>query len=187
MCLNPRPFLLRPIHRPNVKRGILIEPFYPFARETDPFFRWDGRFQEELRCRVIHARTMELEIGRNPFECPSAIKHHGAEPGRMGARTHDRHVAFVPFSLEERPGLGTTASDCQFDSSLPSTAHLRQRCQRAKWLRNCESRRQWISLAQQLSARRTAREACRRGKRAERRFLAPPWPGDPILRLAYSI
>src|SRR5271165_2485937 len=92
MCLNPRPFLLRPIHRPNVKRGILIEPFYPFARETDPFFRWDGRFQEELRCRVIHARTMELEIGRNPFECPSAIKHHGAEPGRMvvdGARAFE--------------------------------------------------------------------------------------------------
>ena len=75
MCLNPRPFFLRPIHGPDVKRDILIEFLYPLTRETNPGFCRDGWLQEELHCRVIDARAMELKVGRDAFERPRTIEH----------------------------------------------------------------------------------------------------------------
>src|SRR5437879_12858380 len=82
MRLHPRPFFLRPIHRPDVKRDILIELLNSLAREANPGFCRDGWFQEELRCRVIDTRAMELKIGRNAFERPRAIEHDCAKPSR---------------------------------------------------------------------------------------------------------
>ena len=66
----------------------------------------DRRLQQKTRGRAIHARAMQVEIGSDPFEGARAVEHHRAEPGRVGARAHDRHVALVPVPLEERPGLG---------------------------------------------------------------------------------
>src|SRR5438876_7569749 len=66
MCLNPRPFFLRPIHGPDVKRDILIEFLYPLTRETNPGFCRDGWLQEELHCRVIDARAWSSRSGVTP-------------------------------------------------------------------------------------------------------------------------
>src|SRR6266576_2534716 len=43
MCLNPRSFLFRPIHGPDIESDIFAEPRYPLPREIDPGFcrdRW---------------------------------------------------------------------------------------------------------------------------------------------------
>src|SRR5438094_10571368 len=101
MCLHPRPFFLRPIHGPDVKRDIVIELLDPLTRETNPGFCRDRWLQEELRCRVIDTRAMELKIGRNRLERPRALEHDGAKPGSMDARTHDRQIALVPLSLQQ--------------------------------------------------------------------------------------
>ena len=111
MCLNPRPFFLRPIHGSDVKRDILIELLYPLTRETNPGFCRDSWLQEELHCRVIDTRAVELKVGRNPFERTRAIKHDGAEPSGMGAWTHDWHIAFMPLPLKKCPGLRPAVSN----------------------------------------------------------------------------
>src|SRR5215475_543940 len=48
---------------------------------------------------------MEIEVWAHALEDARAIEHRGSEPGRVGTRSHDGDVAFVPIALEERPGL----------------------------------------------------------------------------------
>src|SRR5437660_8249118 len=126
MRLNPRSFPLRPIHGPDIKSRILIEPRYSFPGKPDPGFDRDRRLQEEFCCRVIDTRAMEFKIGRNSFESPSTVEHHRAKPGSVGARAHDRHIAFMPISIEKRPGLRPALPNCH---SIPPCLQV----QRIPW------------------------------------------------------
>src|SRR6266436_8635827 len=111
MRLNPRPFLLRPIHRSDVKCGVLLESGYTFPSEFDPRFRRNRWFQEQLACRVIDPCAMELQIWCNAFERPGTVKNYGAKPSGVRARTHDGSVSLMPISLKTCPGFGPRAFD----------------------------------------------------------------------------
>src|SRR5438046_916451 len=52
---------------------------------------------------LIGAGDVTVEVGRNSLERASAVEHDRTEPGGMRARAHDRHVAVMPFALEEGP------------------------------------------------------------------------------------
>ena len=51
--------------------------------------------------RVVDARAVQVEVGRDALERARAVEHRGAEPGRMRAHAHDRQVALVPIALEK--------------------------------------------------------------------------------------
>ena len=74
--MNPRALSLRPIHGPDVERGVFVESCESFAREFDPQCCGNDGFQEEFRCGFINARAMEFKIGRDPFKIPRAIEDH---------------------------------------------------------------------------------------------------------------
>src|SRR5208283_2401688 len=121
VSLHPGPFVLRPIHRPNVKRGVLIEFLHTLAGQAEPLFGRNDWFQVKLRRRGVHARAVEAEVGRNSFKSTGAVEYHGAQPCGVGARTHDRDITFPPITLEIGPGPGPAAPDAQ--STPPATGY----------------------------------------------------------------
>ena len=98
--------MLRPIHRADVEFGIRRKARDAFAREPDPGLGVDHRLQPEIGGGPVDPRAVPVEIGRDALEGARAVEDRRAEPGRMGARPHDRRIAVVPLALEEGPGLG---------------------------------------------------------------------------------
>ena len=96
---------LGPVHRPDVERRVRVETC-DARRARAPIQRSarHERLQHEVRRRDVDARAMQVEVGRDALEGAGAVEHRRAQPGRMGARPHDRHVALVPAVLEEGPG-----------------------------------------------------------------------------------
>ena len=99
----PRAFILRPIHRADVERGVFVETPDAFLRKPDPFLGRDRRIQKQFFRRVVDPRAVKVKIRSNAFECSGTIKHDRTKPRGMGARAHDADVALVPIPLEERP------------------------------------------------------------------------------------
>src|ERR1700722_14821921 len=96
---------LGPVHRTDVQLRLGIEAGDSLASEAQPCCGIDYRLQLEIDRGLIDPRTMAVEIGRDPLERARAVKHRGRQPRRMGARTHDRHIALVPVPSKEGPGL----------------------------------------------------------------------------------
>jgi hypothetical protein len=72
--------------------------------EFHPLLLRHHRPQHEIRGRDVDAGAMQIEIRRHAFEGAGAVEDRRAEPGGMGARPHDRHIAGVPIVVEKRPG-----------------------------------------------------------------------------------
>src|SRR6185437_3836751 len=97
----------------------------PLTREAEPGFTIDNRLQLEIDRGLVDPGAMPIEVGCNAFERARAVEYGRAEPGRMGASTHDRHIAFMPGAFEKCPGLGKTDGGCCLGH--PSSRLLRVR------------------------------------------------------------
>src|SRR3984957_12605686 len=113
MCLNPRSFFFCPVHGANVKCGIPVEFLDAFPRQLDPGFGRDGRLEEKVLRRVVHAGAVPLAGTRDAFKKSSAIEDNRTKPRSMGARPHDPNVALMPIPLKISPRLGPPAPHCQ--------------------------------------------------------------------------
>ena len=94
-----------PIHRTNIERGILGEALDAVLREAEPGVGRDHGLEMHGFRRGIHARAMQVEIGRHALEGAGAVEHRRAQPGGVVAHAHDRHIALVPIAFVEGPGL----------------------------------------------------------------------------------
>ena len=97
-----------PIHRPDVEFGIGVEAGDALAGQSQPGLGIDDRLQLEIDGGLIDPGAVPVEIGRHAFEGARAVEHGRAEPGRMRARAHDRHIAVMPVAFKEGPGLRET-------------------------------------------------------------------------------
>ena len=105
MSLNPRSFFIRPIHRSNIERCVLIELGYSFPRQPYPFLRGDRRLEEQFLCGIIDPGAVKIKIGRDPFKRTGSVEYHRTKPGGVGAGTHDPNIPLLPTALEECPRL----------------------------------------------------------------------------------
>src|SRR3954454_24891402 len=62
-------------------------------------------FNPKLIADRLTLAQMPIEIGRHALEGAGAVEHGRAKPGSVRAWSHDRHIAVMPFALEEGPGL----------------------------------------------------------------------------------
>ena len=67
--------------------------------------RIDHGLEPEIDRRLVHPRAVAVEIWRHAFEGARAVEDGRTEPDAMGPGPHDRHIALVPLTLEEGPGL----------------------------------------------------------------------------------
>ena len=103
--------LRRRLARPNTSAGYKVRRRVRSAAvasrtSAEPGFDRNHRLEAHGLGRLVDARAMRLEIGRNALESARAVEHRGPEPCRMRARAHDRHIAVMPAVLEERQRLG---------------------------------------------------------------------------------
>ena len=96
--------VLRPVHRPDIECCVLVEAGHAVSRECQPFIGADESLETEAAGRFVDARHVKIEIRGDTLEAPGAIENGRAEPCPMGARAHDRNIAFMPAVLVKGPG-----------------------------------------------------------------------------------
>ena len=96
-----------PEHGPQIKRRALRKLGDALADQLLDLAGILENLETEGLRRAHDALAMEIEIGCDAFEGARAVEDAGAEPWRMGHRTHDHRIAFVPGPFEEGDGPGT--------------------------------------------------------------------------------
>ena len=114
-----RPGALGPVHRPDVERRVRRRTA-SCRRATSSSHCSAGHrgLEKHGLGRGVDARAVQVEVGRDALERARAVEHRGAEPDRVGAHAPERHVALVPFALEEGPGLATRPRPSTFSVAM---------------------------------------------------------------------
>src|SRR5690606_16729862 len=104
--------------------GLAVEFLQAFPGKADDLFRRYRRLQTECHGGIIDARRMSVEVGGDTLEPASAVEDAGAEPHHMAARSHERHIALMPITIDIGPGL-RLGGGIHFHSSIHSGSSAR--------------------------------------------------------------
>jgi hypothetical protein len=105
--------MLGPIHRADIEFGVGIKAGNSLARQFEPGCGIDDGLQLEVDRGLIDPGTVPVEIRRHALEGPCPVENSRAQPGRMRAGAHDRHIAVMPVTLKEGPGLREVNGCCR--------------------------------------------------------------------------
>src|SRR5262249_55487751 len=122
-----------PVHRTDIQRGLLVEPFHAICDKAEPGLDRHGRLQPQRLGGLIDARAVKIEIGRHPVEGARPVEHRGTEPGRMRARPHEGNIALVPVPGEKRPRLGWRGCKSHVGAHSASAARMRAQLRMPWW------------------------------------------------------